>query len=392
MEQRTDERTAALREILSSHPFKLVLSNGKGCDYQKIVVQYKDEGYYQLEKYTQKQVFHENVPPDSLSPALEELLKLGYRQLNSYGADCQMEMKLSKKGKVLLNRRNQAVVKPTSSSHNKEENYILKEGTIIPPLVELGIFTPDGRVVKAMYDKYRQINRFIEIVDDAVSSLDENQELTIVDFGCGKSYLTFILYYYFVELRHRPVKMIGLDLKADVIQHCNQVAKKYGYEHLTFQMGDINGFRYDGVIDMVITLHACDTATDFALYNAIQWNAKMIFSVPCCQHELNGQIKTETLSVLTKYGIIQERVAALLTDGIRGSLLEACGYRTQLLEFVDLTHSPKNILIRAVRSNLPLKKRMASLKEVKQAMETFSVDPTLYRLLSDAGRLPEEKQ
>ncbi len=213
-----------------------------------------------------------------------------------------------------------------------------------------------------------------------------------MDFGCGKSYLTFILYYYFVELRHRPVKMIGLDLKADVIQHCNQVAKKYSYEHLTFQMGDINGFRYDGVIDMVITLHACDTATDFALYNAIQWNAKMIFSVPCCQHELNGQIKTETLSVLTKYGIIQERVAALLTDGIRDSLLEACGYRTQLLEFVDLTHSPKNILIRAVRSNLPLRKRMASLKEVKQAMETFSVDPTLYRLLSDAGRLPEEKQ
>lgn len=304
MEQRTDEKTAALREILSSHPFKLVLSNGKGCDYQKIVVQYKDEGYYQLEKYTQKQVFHENISPDSLYQALEELLKLGYRQLNSYSADCQMEMKLSKKGKVLLNRRNQAAVKPTSSSHNKEKNYILKEGTIIPPLVDLGIFTPDGRVVKAMYDKYRQINRFIEIVDDAVSSLDENQELTIVDFGCGKSYLTFILYYYFVELRHRPVKMIGLDLKADVIQHCNQVAKKYGYEHLTFQMGDINGFRYNGVIDMVITLHACDTATDFALYNAIQWNTKMIFSVPCCQHELNRQIKTETLSVLTKYGII----------------------------------------------------------------------------------------
>ena len=299
-------------------------------------------------------------------------------------------MRISKKGKVLLNRRKQEGAAAAPAAHNKEKNYILKEGTVIPPLVDLGIFTPDGRVVKSMYDKYRQINRFIEIVDDAVSSMEEGKELTIVDFGCGKSYLTFILYYYFVELRHLPVKMIGLDLKADVIEHCNQVAQKYGYERLSFQMGDINGFRYEGAIDMVITLHACDTATDFALYNAIQWGTKMIFSVPCCQHELNGQIKTEDLSVLTKYGIIKERVAALLTDGIRGSLLEACGYKTQLLEFVDLTHSPKNILIRAVRSNVPKKKRLASLAEVHRAMKEFSVEPTLYKLLNEAGRLPEE--
>ena len=298
-------------------------------------------------------------------------------------------MKISKKGKVLLNRRKQegSAAKSAPASHNKEKNYILKEGTIIPPLVDLGIFTPDGRVVKSMYDKYRQINRFIEIVDDAVSNWEEGKELTIVDFGCGKSYLTFILYYYFVELRHLPVNMIGLDLKADVIEHCNQVAQKYGYERLRFEMGDINGFRYEGAIDMVITLHACDTATDFALYNAIQWNTKMIFSVPCCQHELNAQIKTDELSVLTKYGIIKERVAALLTDGIRGSLLEACGYKTQLLEFVDLTHSPKNILIRAVKSNVSAKKKQASLDEVKRSMETFSVEPTLYRLLSEAGKI-----
>ncbi len=378
----------ALKEVLASQPYKLVLSSGKGCEYQKIVVQLKGD-YYQIEKYTQKQVFHENVKPAELETALRTLLELGYRQLNSYSDSEQMEMKISKKGKVLLNRRKQegAAAKAAPASHNKEKNYILKEGTIIPPLVDLGIFTPDGRVVKSMYDKYRQINRFIEIVDDAVSSLDEGKELTIVDFGCGKSYLTFILYYYFVELRHLPVTMIGLDLKADVIEHCNQVAKKYGYERLRFEMGDINGFRYEGAIDMVITLHACDTATDFALYNAIQWNTKMIFSVPCCQHELNAQIKTDELSVLTKYGIIKERVAALLTDGIRGSLLEACGYKTQLLEFVDLTHSPKNILIRAVKSNVSAKKRQASLDEVKRSMETFSVEPTLYRLLSEAGKI-----
>ena len=378
----------ALKEVLASKPYKLVLSSGKGCEYQKIVVQLKGD-YYQIEKYTQKQVFHENVKPAELENALRSLLELGYRQLNSYADAEQMEMKISKKGKVLLNRRKQegAAAKAAPAAHNKEKNYILKEGAIIPPQVDLGIFTSDGRVVKSMYDKYRQINRFIEIVDDAVSSWDEGKELTIVDFGCGKSYLTFILYYYFVELRHLPVNMIGLDLKADVIEHCNQVAQKYGYDRLRFEMGDINGFRYEGAIDMVITLHACDTATDFALYNAIQWNTKMIFSVPCCQHELNAQIKTDELSVLTKYGIIKERVAALLTDGIRGSLLEACGYKTQLLEFVDLTHSPKNILIRAVKSNVSAKKKQASLDEVKRSMETFSVEPTLYRLLSEAGKI-----
>ena len=378
----------ALKEVLASQPYKLVLSSGKGCEYQKIVVQLKGD-YFQIEKYTQKQVFHENVKPAELEEALHALLELGYRQLNSYSDSEQMEMKISKKGKVLLNRRKQegAAAKAAPASHNKEKNYILKEGSIIPPLVDLGIFTPDGRVVKSMYDKYRQINRFIEIVDDAVSNWEEGKELTIVDFGCGKSYLTFILYYYFVELRHLPVTMIGLDLKADVIEHCNQVAQKYGYDRLRFEMGDINGFRYEGAIDMVITLHACDTATDFALYNAIQWNTKMIFSVPCCQHELNAQIKTDELSVLTKYGIIKERVAALLTDGIRGSLLEACGYKTQLLEFVDLTHSPKNILIRAVKSNVSAKKKQASLDEVKRSMETFSVEPTLYRLLSEAGKI-----
>ncbi len=380
----------ALEQVLASNPYKLVLSNGKGCEYQKIVIQLKDNGGYQIEKYTQKQVFHENIAAEQLFASLQELLELGYRQLNSYGQEEQLELKISKKGKVLVNRRKQEGAKPQATSHNKEKNYILKEGSVIPPLVDLGIFTPDGRVVKSMYDKYRQINRFIEIVDDAVSGWDEDKELTIVDFGCGKSYLTFILYYYFVELRHLPVKMIGLDLKADVIEHCNQVAQKYGYERLSFQMGDINGFRYDGTIDMVITLHACDTATDFALYNAIQWGTKMIFSVPCCQHELNAQIKSEELSVLTKYGIIKERVAALLTDGIRGSLLEACGYKTQLLEFVDLTHSPKNILIRAVRSNVSMKKRQASLKEAQNAINVFSVDPTLYRLLDEAGRLPQE--
>lgn len=236
-----------------------------------------------------------------------------------------------------------------------------------------------------MYDKYKQINRFIEIVDDAAQALTkeaQGRELTIIDFGCGKSYLTFILYYYFTVIKGTGVKMIGLDLKEDVIANCNQVAKKYGYEGLSFQLGDINGFQWEGPVDMVITLHACDTATDYALYNAIGWGTKMIFSVPCCQHELNGQLESEDLSLLTRYGIIQERFAALLTDSIRANLLEYCGYKTQVLEFVDLSHTPKNLLIRGMKKkSLDREYCEKILNETKRSMDAFHVRPALYELL-----------
>ena len=375
----------AITDMVSENIVKVVISNKMKSDiqYNKIVFLLKEKKgkeYYQIEKYTDKQVFHENIDKGDLEESLLEAIESKYKQVNAWSETITFDMKISKKGKVFLGKKNSDNKKVANKSHNKEKNYILKEGMIIEPLIDLGVFTKEGKVVNSKYDKYKQINRFIEIIDDEIKKNDQ-KELTILDFGCGKSYLTFVLYYYFVEIKKINVKMIGLDLKEDVIKKCNDIAKRYNYENLHFEIGDINGFKYNNKVDMVITLHACDTATDYALYNAVKWNAKMIFSVPCCQHELNSQMKTEELSILTRYGIVQERVAALMTDSIRANLLESLGYKTQLLEFIDIAHSPKNILIRASKSNISKEKKEKSLLEVEALMNQFNFKPTLYNLL-----------
>ncbi|MBU5488036.1 SAM-dependent methyltransferase [Clostridium sp. MSJ-8] len=374
-----------INEVCSDNIQKVVISNkiSKDNKYNKIIIMQKENSkgvYYQIEKYTDKQVFHENIDADIFVDRVIENFFEKYKQLNAWSYDYTYDLKVSKKGKAHLSKKKESNSINTSKSHNKEKNYILKEGMIIDPLIDLGIFTKEGKVVKSMYDKYKQINRFIEIIDDEIKK-NNYKDLTILDFGCGKSYLTFVLYYYFVEIKHIDVKMIGLDLKEDVINKCNKIAERYGYDNLTFELGDINGFKYNNKVDMVITLHACDTATDYALYNAIKWNAKMIFSIPCCQHELNKQIKSSELSIVNEYGIIQERVAALFTDAIRANLLQVQGYKTQLLEFIDIAHSPKNILIRAVKSNISAEKKKKCMDEVESIIKEFNLSPTLYNLL-----------
>ena len=377
------ELRECIYKIFENHITKLVISKpvSKQAEFKKITVNLLKD-CYQIAKFTDKQVFHENIKADMIADRVAEITDGSYMQINAWSDAKEFSVSLTKKGKLFYKAKNTAgTATPAKQEHNRQKQYILPEGEIIEPLVDMGIFTKEGKVVNSMYDKYKQINRFIEIIDDSVKQSDY-KKLNIIDFGCGKSYLTFIVYYYLTEIKKIETTIIGLDLKKDVIEKCNKAAEKYGYKNLRFELGDINGYKCPFDVDMVITLHACDTATDFALYNAVNWNAKMIFSVPCCQHELNKQIKAENLEILTRYGIIQERFAALLTDSIRANLLEYAGYKTQLLEFIDFAHTPKNILIRAVRKQSQSNKvKEKYLTEIDKAIEEFNVEPTLYKLL-----------
>jgi len=374
----------ALRKIAELSPVKIVLSNvaDKEQRIQKVQIE-KKEKYFQIAEYTDKQVFHKNVDEEELISFCIEELGVNFLQLNAWMLRGEASLKLTKKRKLLfdIKKADNSALADEVRDNNRKKNYILEEGKVIEPLIDMGIFTKEGKIVSSMYDKFKQINRFIEIIDDELKKKIITH-LNIIDFGCGKSYLTFIVYYYLTEIKKIKVNMIGLDLKEDVIRKCNNAAKKYGYENLSFELGDINGYSAPFKVDMVITLHACDMATDFALYNAVNWGAGYIFSVPCCQHELNAEIKSETFSLMTRYGIIKERFSALVTDAIRGNLLEYMGYNVNLLEFVDLSHTPKNILIRAVKNpNKAENVKLRAMDEVKRMMEEFGLSQALYRMI-----------
>lgn len=349
----------------------------------------KGELIFQAEEQRGKQAFHKNLNIDEAILYVENCLAHDFRQGEITSAKGKGTVLVSKKGKMTVKFKQQVrIITQKTLEHNRKKQYLLPEGTPVPFLVDLGVMTKEGQIVHSRYDKYRQINRFLEFIEDILPQLDKHKENVIIDFGCGKSYLTFAMYYYLKELKGYPVRIIGLDLKEEVIRHCSELSIRYGYDKLSFTCGDIAS--YEGVdhVDMVVTLHACDLATDYALEKAVGWDAKVILSVPCCQHELNKQIKNPVLQPVLEYSLIKERMAALYTDAIRAQILEYTDYNTQILEFIDMEHTPKNILLRAVSrkkneiSPAEEEKRQKAGEQVKELIRFLHADPAIVRLLA----------
>ena len=336
---------------------------------------------YQLTYYFTNRVVHSNLNKDDAINETITLITKIFKQALITTRDKEYHLLSNKSGKVTIIKKDLANYKNVKLSHDREKQYIIRDNIVVPFLVELGVMNINGKVLNDKYDKFKQINRFIEFVDDIVEEFDPNKTIRIIDFGCGKSYLTFAIHYYLTEVKKFNVDIVGLDLKENVIKECNEVVNKYNMKGIKFMVGDIKDYK-ESKIDMVVTLHACDTATDYALYNAIKWNAKVILSVPCCQHEVNKQIKASKLTGFTEYGIIKERISALITDVSRAELLQYNGYKTQILEFIDMSHTPKNLLIRAIKKdkNINMNK---SRKQLDALKNEFNYEITLERLLRE---------
>ncbi|MDD3794727.1 MAG: SAM-dependent methyltransferase [Lachnospiraceae bacterium] len=394
-----EEFNLLLQEILNADLLQLVFSSVKNPGAAvKIKVRpmlLKGELIFQAGFWDGKKETHKNYSKEDLMMAALVWMERDYRQMQADSVQLSAGVLVSKKGKVTVKKKKNTVPKEAADlSHNRQKKYILEEGIPVPFLVELGVMTAEGNVVRSKYDKFRQINRFLEFIEDITPELPRGRELTMLDFGCGKSYLTFAMYYYLRELKGFDLRIIGLDLKEDVIERCNALAHKFGYDKLEFLTGDIADYEGVSQVDLVVTLHACDTATDYALAKAVEWNARAILSVPCCQHELNGQIQNDILQPVLKYGLLKERMAALITDGLRASRLEEAGYQVQVLEFIDMEHTPKNILIRAVRSRKKINVKSEENQEeegtaksesgeakLESCMEFLHVKPLLNELL-----------
>lgn len=383
-----------LEEQINENLIQAVLSAGRKADGPSKVkirpVKLKDQICYQASALEGTKVFHKNYDREQMLAYLEAELSGNFGQLQCQGALMDGVVLVSKKGKMTIKEKHHAVKENVQiQAHNRVKQYILKEGIPVPFLTDLGVMTEKGKIITSRYDKFRQINRFLEFIEDILPRLAKDREVTILDFGCGKSYLTFAMYYYLKELKGYDVNIIGLDLKTDVIEKCNGLARKYGYEKLHFYQGDIADYEGVSAVDMVVTLHACDTATDFALAKAVEWGAQVILSVPCCQHEVNKQIRNELLEPVLHYGILKERMSALITDAVRANLLESKGYETQILEFIDMEHTPKNLLIRAVKKGKTAQaENTAKTTRLDEMIKELNIHPTLEQLLypeSDKG-------
>ncbi len=389
-----DERMELFRQMLDQDLIQMTLSGaidpGRAQKVKVRPVSIRGQLYFQETLYRENKVFHSNHQREEMLERLLDYMDHCFRQAQMRSGAREATVLVGKKGKVSIRCRNcpedgAQKQKTTDLSHDRRKHYILQEGQPVDFLVELGVQMHDGRIVKAKYDKFRQINRYLEFIRDILERLPSDRTIRIVDFGCGKSYLTFAMYDYLHRLQGRDVQVTGLDLKADVIRRCSELAVKLGYEGLDFQEGDISTFQGADMVDMVVSLHACDRATDYALEKAVKWGASVIMAVPCCQHELNGQIRCEMLQPVLRYGVVKERIAALVTDALRANLLEKSGYETQILEFIDMEHTPKNLMIRAVKTGT-MRPRTGvygtkDQEAMDRLMEFLQVNPTLKELL-----------
>ena len=404
-----------LISVTFSKPTSSVLQNlGKPYKRIKIKTGSSSSGAsFYAEFFTDTQVFHKTFSKEELDSFIEQNAGINFKSCIKKFSDKEVTLLANKKGKITVLEKKLSPAKmnylPALSSqdsllknnltHNRIKNYIIPEGTPVPFLIRLGVMTPEGKIVNSKYDKFKQINRFLEYINDILPSVLEQKKcedypLQIADFGCGKSYLTFAVHYYLTQIKKIDCKIIGLDLKEDVIEYCNSLAKEFDCSGLIFKTGDISKYsdsEKEHNPDIVITLHACDTATDYALKYAVLKNAKAILSVPCCQHEINMQLEqnkrelentdAEIFKPLLKYGLIRERVSALITDSLRAEYLESAGYKVDVMEFIDMSHTPKNILFRAVRKNQ--KKDAGDKTDVNQnkpvLIDALKIAPSIWK-------------
>ncbi len=381
-----NELEVLLQRILNEKLRQIVLSDSEKKETASKVkirpVLIKGGLLFQETVYKGNQVFHKNGTKEETIVRIKQWLDGIFHQAAVMAEEENAVVLISKKGRMTIKvqKAKEKVQKaPTVIEHNREKQYILREGIPVDFLVGLGVQTTEGKITKARYDKFRQINRYLEFIEDILEKLPKDRPIRIVDFGCGKSYLTFAMYYYLHELKKRELSVTGLDLKADVIDSCSRLALQCGYENLHFEKGDISSYEGADRVDMVVSLHACDTATDYALEKAVKWGAKVIFAVPCCQHEVNRQIHCKELANVFRYGLIKERMSALITDAVRADLLERQGYETQILEFIDMEHTPKNLLIRAVKKEGRFRAQKGS--DIRELLDFLQINPTLFRLL-----------
>ena len=377
--------TQLLDICISDKLIDMVISGQKNKSEDKAVkvrirpVILKNEIEYQVSEFVGRKVLHSNHSAADVKKKIIDYMTEDFKQAQINMTDAAATI-LSSKSKTLTCKYKKAgqLKVQRDLSHNRTKKYIIQEGKPVAFMIDLGVMGQDGKIIRTRYDKFRQINRFLEYIEDILPKLDKERELTIIDFGCGKSYLTFAMYYYLKELKGYNIRIIGLDLKADVIEHCNELRTRYGYDKLDFYVGDIATYKDVDKVDMVVTLHACDTATDSALAKAVKWGAEVILSVPCCQHEANRTIKSDILSPVMDYGILKERMAAIVTDAARAKLLTANGYDTQILEFIDMEHTPKNLLIRAVKSS---KEDISAREKTKDMLEALNLELTIDKLI-----------